>query len=257
MDELDNIPVWPFSRLLTAIIRSSEHYGPMPDVGATLAEVYDVIQEKIRIANKDRLFARTAEEVTVIAGHLESLKEQESRILNAAKDAAVQRFLDRRCVCLGYLNGWKVVVPSPHFSGEVDWDNHSLRFGDHTYTRLQMVHLEELDAEQKNMIQRKTVLKEDPEGSESSDDEPISTGAPGRPSSMHLIEDEFQRRARQRLTAPTLGEESEFLANWLKRNHSKWPQPTPKTIKNNLRPEFRKVMHTKAQGPDRARYYFR
>jgi hypothetical protein len=68
----------------------------------------------------------------------------------------------------------------------------------------------------------------------------LQTGAPGRPSSMHLVEAEFEARCARGETAASLAEECRYLANWLKREQPNGPPITEKTIKNRLRHKFRK-----------------
>jgi hypothetical protein len=67
----------------------------------------------------------------------------------------------------------------------------------------------------------------------------LRTGAPGRPSSMHLVEAAFDARCARGEVAASLTEEAESLADWLKRAHPSAPPLTPKTIQNNLRAAFR------------------
>jgi len=70
--------------------------------------------------------------------------------------------------------------------------------------------------------------------------EPVpETGAPGRPSSMHLIKPEFQRRADAGTVEKSLNKESQALVAWLKVTHPAMPSLTPKTVANNLREEYR------------------
>lgn len=77
------------------------------------------------------------------------------------------------------------------------------------------------------------------------DSKPVSqpavpeTGAPGRPSSMHLIKPEFQRRADAGTIEKSLNKESQALVAWLKTAHPAMPPLTPKTVANNLREEYR------------------
>lgn len=65
------------------------------------------------------------------------------------------------------------------------------------------------------------------------------TGAPGRPSSMHLIKPEFQRRADAGTIEKSLNKESKALVAWLTATHPAMPSLTPKTVANNLREEYR------------------
>jgi hypothetical protein len=69
--------------------------------------------------------------------------------------------------------------------------------------------------------------------------EPARSGAPGRPTSMHLVMAEFKRRAGQNALLTTVTEESQWLADWLADNHETDPPLTAKTIKNKIAAEFR------------------
>ncbi len=68
---------------------------------------------------------------------------------------------------------------------------------------------------------------------------PQRSGAPGRPTSMHLVEAEFDARCARSEVAASLAKEAEYLTDWLKRAHPSAPTLTAKTIKNNLRAAFR------------------
>jgi hypothetical protein len=69
---------------------------------------------------------------------------------------------------------------------------------------------------------------------------PLRTGEPGRPTSRHLIEQEFGRRCQSGEVADQLSEESRLLADWLRDMHPEYPHTSPKTIQNNLRSAFNK-----------------
>jgi hypothetical protein len=64
--------------------------------------------------------------------------------------------------------------------------------------------------------------------------EPVATGAPGRPTSMHLVEAELDRRIAAGDTWPSKMSAAHELSEWLRLNHNQAPQLTPKTIKNRL-----------------------
>ena len=68
------------------------------------------------------------------------------------------------------------------------------------------------------------------------------TGAPGRPTSMHHIVAEFERRRAANVPlADTLKAEAAALADWLARNHEDWPVPKVGTVENNIRGRFNKA----------------
>ena len=72
------------------------------------------------------------------------------------------------------------------------------------------------------------------------------TGAPGRPSSMHLVEREYLARAARGDTNASIGEEAKVLCDWLQSAHPDAPPLTAKTIANRMRHEHRERMR-KAQ----------
>jgi hypothetical protein len=70
-------------------------------------------------------------------------------------------------------------------------------------------------------------------------------GLPGRPSSMHLIENQMELRAKHGRLASTLGQESHELADWAERNlPPQEPRPQPRTIGNRLRSQYHQLKST-------------
>jgi hypothetical protein len=67
-----------------------------------------------------------------------------------------------------------------------------------------------------------------------------ASGAPGRPTSMQLVLDEFERRALADLEA-TVTAEAERLAHWLAATHPTAPKLTAKTIRNKIASRFREL----------------
>jgi hypothetical protein len=70
------------------------------------------------------------------------------------------------------------------------------------------------------------------------------TGAPGRPTSSHLVEQEARRRIEAGEALQTLAEEARHLAEWLPLTHPAAPAMTPKTITGKVRPIFRAPRNT-------------
>ena len=70
---------------------------------------------------------------------------------------------------------------------------------------------------------------------------PRTSGAPGRPSSMHLILDEFERRIEQGKVVKGLAAQARALGEWLVANHPLEPRPTAKTIAERIRERYRQV----------------
>jgi hypothetical protein len=70
---------------------------------------------------------------------------------------------------------------------------------------------------------------------------PARTGTAGRPSSMHLIKAEMERRAADGALSGSLEKEASALVGWHKRTHPALACPTEKTVKNSLRRDYRRL----------------
>jgi hypothetical protein len=66
------------------------------------------------------------------------------------------------------------------------------------------------------------------------------TGAPGRPSAMHLVEEEYRARWQRGEAETSIGGEAAALAGWLRTEHPHAPPLKPKTIANRLRDDHRR-----------------
>lgn len=74
----------------------------------------------------------------------------------------------------------------------------------------------------------------------------LQSGMPGRPpKSKHLVEDEFRRRAAAGELAESLAIEAQALLDWLRSTYPMHPVPTVRTIQNNIRDHYRRLMPTK------------
>lgn len=69
------------------------------------------------------------------------------------------------------------------------------------------------------------------------------TGAPGRPSSAHLVKQEFQRRADAGELCDSLTQEAEYLSRWLVATFPNAPPMTQKTISNKFRAEYHEAQN--------------
>jgi hypothetical protein len=77
---------------------------------------------------------------------------------------------------------------------------------------------------------------------------PYRSGMPGRPTSIALVEEEFERRKRAGELAPSLTKEAEYLRDWLVKTHPAAPSMTDKTIGNRLRSDYRAASNAKTPG---------
>ncbi len=64
------------------------------------------------------------------------------------------------------------------------------------------------------------------------------TGAPGRPSAIQFVIDEWRRRRDEGLAPAKLCAEGRALHEWCRKNHPAIAPPSPRTIENRIRDEF-------------------
>ncbi len=69
----------------------------------------------------------------------------------------------------------------------------------------------------------------------------LSTGAPGRPSSRHLVANELKRRALAGTLEVSLANEARHLSAWLAAAHPEAPAMSQKSIENALRPDYKSL----------------
>jgi hypothetical protein len=74
---------------------------------------------------------------------------------------------------------------------------------------------------------------------------PQRTGAPGRPSSMHLIVNELSARISAGNLEDTVTKQADTLSTWLSENHPAAPKPLPKSIKNKIASLFREAKNAR------------
>ena len=68
------------------------------------------------------------------------------------------------------------------------------------------------------------------------------TGAPGRPSAMHLVEEEYRARWQRGEAETSINAEAAALADWLRAEHPRAPPLKPKSIANKLRKDHRRCV---------------
>lgn len=76
-------------------------------------------------------------------------------------------------------------------------------------------------------------------GTDEVSSQPLRTGAPGRPTSRHLVEQEFKVRANAGRLEDTLADEAAFLSRWLQETHPNAAPMTERTVQNSIRVAYR------------------
>jgi hypothetical protein len=89
------------------------------------------------------------------------------------------------------------------------------------------------------------VLKSDVAKAWPFDSDAVRTGAPGRPTPIHLVRTEHQSRIAAGLAEDNVTREAAYLANWLSETHPTVPQLKAKTIANNIRDNHRMAKRPK------------
>jgi hypothetical protein len=118
-------------------------------------------------------------------------------------------------------------IDQQHWNSDFNDKLYLSHFGPASWTHLQM---------RKADLLREIKFEGRPEALEQ---EAYRSGAPGRPSSKHLVKMEFEARHQRGETAKSVKSEAVALANWLGVTHPSAPQMTRKTIENQIRAAFR------------------
>jgi hypothetical protein len=186
-----------------------------------------------------------------------SFDPADESVWKPAYDQLLARMASEEIKVVGIRNGERQPVPAHHFAGiRVSYpfiEDFELLLTEELYL-LSFAYLDEehwrkghddsLENRYGRQWERLMVLKSDvarfwPLDEAAGVGYPLRSGAPGRPTSMHLVQAEFDARCARGEVAASLTKEAEDLAEWLKRAHPSAPPVTPKTIQNNLRGAFR------------------
>ena len=167
------------------------------------------------------------EAVEVVARHFPS--ERAERLLRAAvlRGGVVEVRVEDRGRTTGPLTG-RYVPDNPDYPYAKDQSR--------PYYEIEAVGLRSL----KRWLKALTSDAEPAPGSElAADDEGIyRSGAPGRPTSAHLVKAELKRRATAGELCASLASEAEHLSQWLTSQHPNAPGMTKKTISNSCRDAY-------------------
>ena len=125
-------------------------------------------------------------------------------------------------------------IPAAHWeAGNADWDEWRLKVLDGTlWTGIRILDLVDVPPD----IQEKLAARADCPSHETA-----RTGGPGRPTSIHLVEREFERRIQANQVKERVGLQAAALREWFIRTHPDLPPPEKKTIENRIRSSFNKA----------------
>lgn len=98
-----------------------------------------------------------------------------------------------------------------------------------------------LETRQGSRWSKLMVLKSDVLKLWSFGDSAMRTGVAGRPTPIHLVLEEHERRLAQGGFEQSVRAEAAHLANWLASTHSGLPRLSPGTIENRIRSRHRKA----------------
>jgi hypothetical protein len=80
--------------------------------------------------------------------------------------------------------------------------------------------------------------------------ESARAGAPGRPTSTHLVLEELARRGAAGELEASIRQEAAVLSTWLSRQHRSMPQLSAKAISNKIGTKFRELRNSHRGGAD-------
>jgi hypothetical protein len=118
-------------------------------------------------------------------------------------------------------------IDQQHWSSDFNDELYLVHYGPATWTHLQV---------RKSDVLREFQIEEIPDATKLFS---YKSGAPGRPTSKHLVKMEFDARYQRGDAARSVKLEATALASWLGETHPNAPQLTTKTIENQIRSTFR------------------
>jgi|GEM_PF-5047707 hypothetical protein len=198
-------------------------------------------------AAKEVSEATTADQASTATGRFEmvarGLHELEEGVLSEGKDKLARGMEEVEGHFSGYVAFGRInidsnlaFIPPRHWEGgKVDWDECRLEvFGGPTWVGVRILASSDVEPEViAQIIQEADTIATDPA-------DLIRTGAPGRPTPMHLVEQEFRRRTEAGAVEDRVTRESEVLAIWLQNEHPSLPKLSAKAIRNKISPEYRR-----------------
>lgn len=228
---VDALPQITLSFLSGSLMIESYLPGMKPGSSVDCWQYNEILKKRIRETNKEILRAKTSDEAATAEARIKVFRDEQQKILTIVRKTAIRWLLKTEYVCVAYLEGQRVIVPSRAWSGIVDWDDETILFAKQRYSHLRVIARGKLKKAQWEKVKR--MAKDEPAKVI------ISSGAPGRPSSMNLVRHEFKRRKAGKRLKESLAAEAVYLEAWLKSVHPKAPLLKAKTIANNLRGEYR------------------
>ena len=260
---------WPWllpgeliDRLLAASTPLTTQDGQIIPIHAYLT----ALRQKIRMFNQELIDARTRDVVAAVEARVRLFRNDEQTILEGFHRIAIEGLRRTRYVGYGFKDssGVRVIVPPGCWPrATVDWATGTVeadgvrftdvrfieyadqmpdvRFGLNRDLRSAGMDFPYMAGEEEFEKEFRATPEAEPEPSPppaAEKPEPAgpvySTGAPGKPSSMHLIEQELRRRAAAIELCTTLSAEADHLEAWLRSAHPEAAPATAKTIRNRL-----------------------
>jgi hypothetical protein len=234
---ISELPTSPFSLLPEAIIVRMV----MQD-GGEMLKYFDALRALIRQYNSMILHAKNGDEAAVAEARQKLITQEHEKHLSAVRKTTVNLLMKGVYICSGFLNGENIIVPMRAWSGEIDWEQSTLLYAGQKYCDLRIIIRNLLSAAQQKIIREYA--------SGDTDTRVTRTGAPGRPSSMYIIEAELRRRITENATEHSTRAEAKYLAEWFKHEHPDKPPLNFKTINNNIATLMREHLRVLTTGSE-------
>lgn len=151
--------------------------------------------------------------------HIVSVKDARRQLWEALADGKLIASAEK-----GSDGGAIVEIPT------YEWSRLEINGTIHLSDELRFTNLVMSVAYRNVLLRRSQVMENWPENTRV---EAVS-GAPGRPSSMHVVLNEFRRRSENGDALSTNTAEAEHLSRWLSENHPTSPPVKPKSVRNKL-----------------------
>lgn len=218
------------------------------------------LQERIADVHLELIKATGRDAVASAEARLTLFREKEEKVLDDFRRSAIEGLRLGYTIGYGFIDtsGSRTIIrPAEWPRADIDWAKGTVTVEGRRYTDVRFVRYNAgRDLSIQHAINRdlraagefvpygpgEEVPPSPSPPPPSAPQEPIySTGAPGKPTSIHLVEQEMRRRAAATEMATTLTAEAAHLEAWLRTTHPLAPPLTEKTIRNRLGDLYRSL----------------
>jgi len=247
MVTLSEIPLCSFDRIIDYVVDDISRTAKLKGRQTPLNQILSANKAARSLAESEIFAAKTRDDVIPAQARYQRADSAINETETMVRKLAVSALLSELFWAVGYSNGSLTLIAPFEWSGQFDWGTYSLVFGERVYSQPWLVVRAKLEPQQTKFLLNEFELKERARNNHGTSAKHKGTGAPGRPSSVHLAKTEFHARAKRGELEDSAVAESRILEAWFRENHPEEQPVTAKTIENKIRRDYKKYIMEDSQ----------